>query len=163
MNIDDALQNPADAERILGRIKKEFARKLHARVPGHADAWEAFSALLLQPGGTHVVPLPHEPDRLFEMIGVYGDVVPNSADIEYWPSVTWDNIPNVARLWDAREVDALGLGYGLSGNGRWYRHIWAWNGDVLIETAEIHVRYFGIKYAGDGAEHLARMNDPYSP
>lgn len=66
---------------------------------------------------------------------------------------------NVARLFEKGEIETICTGYALSDDGLWRQHSWGLlDGDVVVETTQTRVSYFGIRLPPDEADDFVFWN-----
>lgn len=66
---------------------------------------------------------------------------------------------NTALLWmDNMEENKICVGWGLSDDGLWRQHTWIINKEIIIETTEKRIRYFGAILTEDESKAFAFYN-----
>lgn len=148
-----------DRRPLRERQQELFAARIaeHDReVPGWARAWENFRALLLTYGGTEVCPpMTASLEDFLHVAQLQAWASPTVVMIEGEPSSCHSN---VAALWDRQEIDAIGSGYAVLGDGLWRQHTWGFRGDTVVETTVHRDIYAGIRLTGGEAAWFAMAN-----
>jgi hypothetical protein len=154
---------PAESGEI-DRLREAFADRVRQQDsvhPGYGAAWSAFCDKVLAHGGALVVP-PASPDPLIEMIGEQATAIAPADALQVIGAVS-DCHANAAAMWRSGVAVAVGTGYALSADSLWREHSWGWDAEGrLVETTEPRVRYFGIRFEGEGAQWFADWVQPRS-
>jgi hypothetical protein len=129
-------------------------RAIDAGNPGYAEKWRAFESIVLKDGGYAIVPR-FDPDPFIDALIERGL---NYSDglVFLKPGTERECHINSCKLWEAGEAAAIGSGYGLSEDGLWREHSWAWDfNSRIIETTERRCSYFGLRFEGEDARHYS--------
>jgi hypothetical protein len=159
---------PLDREQTIESLERQRAfyesrvQEQDANYPGYGAKWNAFCEIVLRHDGALVVP-PMQPDLMMTLIGDHGSVIPDSVRIVCRPGARSECHANAVALWRRGEAIAIGTGFALSDDSLWREHSWAWSEmGELIETTEQRVRYFGLRFEGEGAELFAQWVTPHN-
>ncbi len=137
----------------------EQKRFLDKRLREHAKVQPEIRKLkriLLKLGGDHLVAPPEGPEELLGPLVRSGHVIHGPVKLRAMEPNACHL--NASRLWLERRQDvvAIGTGFALSDDGRWYRHSWGICRDGLVETTCPREKYFGIELWSGLAENFAR-------
>lgn len=144
----------------LQRQYRQQVAKYPNAPEGYAAQWSALGDLLLQHGGTLVVP-PFAPDPYLGAL-LTGHLFTDSSITA--PGWSGSSHANSTDLWIYGVAHTIATGYAMGSDGFWRRHTWALTGDgtgqMLLETTTVRELYFGIELTGADALAFARASDP---
>lgn len=150
----------AERDRLDGLYRARVAETA-AGLPGYAKAWARLEAALVALGGELVVPPRTIEEDLAALLG-RGRAFSGAAArlVSGRPSACH---ANAAGLW-AEGVGEVCTGYALSDDGLWRQHSWVVSAgrtgsdEVVVETTEARLGYFGFVLSPDEAAEFAWQN-----
>jgi len=132
-----------------------FLRQKFDYVAAEQPDWVPFREQLLEHGGEEVVAV-YDPD--LPTFIASGEAWPGAGALLELGELSHCH-QNVADLWRAGAIDAIGTGFSLSEDGLWRQHSWGFDGDQVVETTELRELYFGLRLEGPLADEFAADND----
>lgn len=122
---------------------------------GNYDQLRELRIQLLSYGGEEVVPVC---EPYVESLLQDGESL-SPASVVYVDGEPSQCHRNAAVLYEKEDsVTKIGAGWALSDDGLWRQHSWAMRGDVLVETTEPRVLYFGVLFDGSDADEFVAKN-----